>query len=368
MKLTLFTRITLCLSLLSTSYLVQADAYQQPKLKVTIQQALASLAQQCQDFTLDTESDHAFELYDHHQSFTLSHQWQDGSALAFVSHSETGRGDYGQIMAFTVNASDFIPGTDLIGHNRTFAMRHKQFITEQHPSGIAWLPAPANRDTGYLFIASENEQKVRIHQFSQDGSAIELPALEQTGLAQITDVWLAQQGDYNWLILHNMNAATGLVYRALTTDLFQFGKANEGELDIGSFHLINQYQAPANTGCGKSLGQNAQLVKDSENRWYLVHTYTGENICGANSGQNIVKAYPAYFHQDGSFNISLNPTPIAQTVVGSSTLPDGTGADGAAGFRVSKDGRLVIYLGGQYAYLSWFDWKTRVRECRSAVN
>jgi hypothetical protein len=57
---------------------------------------------------------------------------------------------------------------------------------------------------------------------------------------------------------------------------------------------------------------------------------------------------------------------VAQTTVGSSTLPDGRGADGAAGFRVSQDGRLVIYLGGQYAYNSWFDWKTAARECRSA--
>ena len=364
----ILTRVAVTLALISSPQLLAtADAYVQPKLNTTISDALQTLSQQCQDFTVDTESDHAFEISDHHQSFTLSHKWSDGSALAFISHSEMGNADYGQIMAFAVAAADFRSGTDLIGRNRTLPMLHKQFITEQHPSGIAWLPAPDQRDTGYLFVASENERKVRIHQFSKNGDAIEMAALEQNQLNQITDVWLAQQGEYNWLILHNMNAATGTAYRALTADLFQYGSLYEGELNINAFNFVNQYQSPLNTGCGKSLGQNAQLVQDSSSNWYVVHTYTGDGICGANSGQNRVKAYPAYFNADGSFSVTSQNMPFAQTVVGSSTLPDGRGADGAAGLRVSTDGRLVIYLGGQYAYLSWFDWKTRIKECRSAA-
>ena len=170
----ILTRLAFTMALISSSeVLATLDAYVQPKLNSTITEALQTLSQQCQDFTVDTESDHAFEISDHHQSFTLSHRWRDGSALAFISHSEMGNTDYGQIMAFSVAAADFRSGSDLIGRDRTMPMLHKQFITEQHPSGIAWLPAPGQRDTGYLFVASENERKVRIHQFSKNGDAIE---------------------------------------------------------------------------------------------------------------------------------------------------------------------------------------------------
>ncbi|WP_102798129.1 hypothetical protein [Bowmanella denitrificans] len=366
---TRLTQIAALLLLSSGPVLATSDAYVQPRLNTNIADALNTLGQSCQNFTLDTESDHAFEISDHHQSMTLSHRFSNGSALAFVSHSETGNGDYGQIMAFRVSASQFTNGSDLIGKDQTLPMTEKLFITEQHPSGIAWLPAPqqSGRDRGYLIIASENENKVRIRQFSQEGDEGEIATLANHPLGQITDVWLAQEGGNNWLILHNMNAGTGAAYKANTADLFQYGTSAEGELDINAFTLVNQYQSPANTGCGKSVGQNAQLVKDSTNNWYVVHTYTGENICGANSGNNIVKAYRAYFNADGTFSLATSTTPYAQTTVGSSSLPDGRGADGAAGFRVSEDGRLVAYYGGQYAYMSWFDWKTAVKECRSAA-
>jgi len=366
MKLTIKPVAAMLAFSVASALLPASQAVASTRLNSPIGQILQSLAANCQNFTLDTEQDHVFEISDHHQSMTLSHRWPDGSALAFVSHSETGNGDQGQLLAFKLAAQHFQSGTDVIGADVTLPLQHKIYFSEQHPSGIAWLPAAGVPERGYLLVASENQRKVRVHQFSQNGQTAELVGLEQQQLDQITDVWLAQQGEYQWLMLHNMNKATGSAYRAKTADLFQLGTPRQGELDLNAFRLINQYQSPANTGCGKSLGQNAQLVQDSHQQWFVVHTYTGETVCGANSGQNIVKAYPAAFSAQGEFSVSTNPVPVAHTTVGSSTLPDGRGADGAAGFRVSQDGQLVIYLGGQYAYNSWFDWKTAARECRSA--
>lgn len=358
--------IGMCL-LVSMSVCATSDAYKQPRLNSTITDALNTLGRSCQNFTLDTQRDHAFEIRDHHQSMTLSHRWSNGDALAFVSHSETGSGDYGQLLAFTVASSNFKTG-DLISRDKTMPLKHKIRITEQHPSGIAWLPAPKNsgRNSGYLFIASENERKVRIHQFTQNDHLGEVAVLQQNELSKITDVWLAEDGQYSWLVLHNMNNGKGAAYRALTSDLFQYQTHRQGELNIGAYNLQNQYQVPYKTGCGNSYGQNAQLVKDSTNNWFVVHTYTGNRVCGANMGSNVVKAYPVYFDANGTFRVSTNASPVAQVNVGSSQFPTTRGADGAAGFRVNHQGRLIVYFGAQYAYSSWFDWKSRVRECRSA--
>ena len=364
-------RVTLVALTLSAALAPQALANQdiqlQYKLNKPIAEAFRSLGNTCQDFKADTNNDHSFELSDHHQSFELSHKWSDGSHTAFIAHSETGSGDYGQILAYTMPDSMYNNGDDVINKNTTMPQRNKIRITEQHPSGMAWLPIPitSKRDQGYLFIASENENKVRIRKFSRTSDLGETNTLLQNELSQITDVWLTQRGQYTWLMLHNMNADEGTAYRALTQDLFQIGSHNEGDLDMNALQLMNRYQSPSNSGCDKSVGQNAQLVQDSTNRWYVVHSYTGGTVCGANIGSNNIKAYPAYFNDDGTFTMSTSNSPSATTTLGTATGPTSVGADGASGFRVNNDGRLVAYLGAQYAHSSWFDWKTNLRECRS---
>ena len=63
------------------------------ELIVDVDKAIQEVGQSCKSFFLDTESDHAFEINDHHQSLTQSHVFSDGSILTFMSHSETGDGD-----------------------------------------------------------------------------------------------------------------------------------------------------------------------------------------------------------------------------------------------------------------------------------
>ncbi|WP_077341857.1 hypothetical protein [Pseudocolwellia agarivorans] len=353
--------------LVSSSYAVN-DHYIQPKLNKTIGNVLNSLGNSCQNFKADTESDHALEIGDHHQSFELSHQWSDGTHTAFIDHSETGNNDYGQILAFTMGTNMFDSSNDIVNSDKTMSLRDKLLITEQHPSGMAWLPAPRNsgRDRGYLFIASENENKVRVRGFSRTQNLGQTGTITQNELNQITDVWLAQRGNYTWLMLHNMNADKGVAYKALTSDLFQYNTSDEGNIDLNAFQINNNYRTPSDTGCGKSIGQNAQLVQDSSNKWYVVHSYTGGTVCGSNIGSNHVKAYQANFNSNGTFTVSTNNTPAAQATIGNASGPTDKGADGASGFRVTKDGRLVAYLGAQYAYSSFFNWKSSVRECRSA--
>jgi len=354
---------------LSNSAYATSDAYQQPQLNLSIVQVLSNLADNCQEFVADTEIDHSIEISDHHQSFALSHQWSDGTHTAFISHSETGSDDEGQILAFKVTKGMYDENSDLIDNNETMSLEDKIYISEQHPSGIAWLPAPtvSARDRGYLLVASQYEQTVRFRKFTIDGDQGQVATFTQTDsdIEEITDVWMNRYKDDYWLILHDMDNAQGAAYKASVKDLFQYDTDNEGEIDISAFSYVNSYTSPSNTGCDKSLGQNAQLVEDSTSNWYIVHAYT-DTTCGANIGTNQVKAYPAYFNDDGTFSVATSNNPETSTSVGYSVSVTDEGADGAAGFRVTNDGRLVVYLGGQYSYSDWFDYKTYLKECRSS--
>ncbi|MBQ4859055.1 hypothetical protein [Pseudoalteromonas sp. MMG007] len=355
--------ISFVCGLTNTGYCSANDFYVQPKLNSSISQAFNSLANDCQDFKADTQNDHVFEISDHHQAFELSHKWSNGSHTAFIAHSETSSGDLGQILTFDAKQSVF-NNNDVIKSDTTLPLRDKIRISEQHPSGIAWLPAPNNKDEGYLFIASENEIKVRVRRFNSTSDLGQSAELIQTELNKITDVWLAQVDDTTWLILHHMGEAKGVAYKADSKRLFQYNTPQEGNIDINAFERVNSYQTAQNTPCN-SVGQNAQLIQDNANNWYVVHSYTGGNICGANIGNNQLSAYPVSFNDNTAFSVSTLE-PAVQTTLGSAAGPTDPGADGASGFRVNENGQLIAYLGAQYAYSSFFNWKSALRECRSS--
>ena len=376
--------------------------YVQPKLNGSIEQVFATLGN-CQRFDVDTHSDHGFEKGDHHQSFVLSHRMSNGKALAFISHSEMGGtgvcatdavkatglfgtalnelgiisdkectgAEQGQILAFEVASGRFeSENVDLINIDGIMPLKWKAKINEQHPSGIAWLPAPEERDYGYLFIASEEDKKVLVRKYSADHSFGEVASLPINHISTITDVWLAQEGGYDWMILHNMNDAEGEAYRAISLELFD----DAGELNFNAFQLVNHYQSPSETGCDKGLGQNAHLVKDSNDDWYVVHSYSIGNAgfptgkCGVNGSNHKVKAYPASFSDAVGFSVSTdNNSHTVETTIGHAhsglTFP---GGDGASGFQVTDDGRLVAYLGAQYSHKEGTDHRSRIKECASA--
>lgn len=355
--------VSIICSLTTAKYCVANDFHTQPKLNNPISQVLNSLGSNCQDFKVDTQSDHVFEISDHHQAFELSHKWSNGSHTAFIAHSETSSGDLGQILTFNASSNAF-NSNDEISSNSTLALRDKIRISEQHPSGIAWLPAPNNEDEGYLFIASENEIKVRVRKFNATTDLGQAAELQQTELNKITDVWLAQIDNTTWLILHHMGEAKGVAYKADSERLFQYNTPQEGIIDITAFERVNTYNTAKNTDCN-SVGQNAQLVQDSNNNWFVVHSYTGGTVCGANIGDNHVNAYPVSFNNNTAFSVSTS-APAVKIILGRANGPTDPGADGASGFRVNEGGQLIAYLGAQYAYSSLFNWKSALRECRSS--
>lgn len=339
------------------------DNYIQPKLNSSITYAVNELENSCQSFRADTKRSHAFEVYDHHQSLEVSHAWSDGSRSIFISHSEHNKGE---IMSFAVPASAIDQSWDIFNKNAVFPLQSRIWISEKHPSGMAWLPAPTKtgRDRGYLLIASEKEKKLRVREFGKNGDLGHVGVLKPIDSFAITDVWVAVEGGYHWVILHGMNADSGVAYRASTHDLFQYGTENEGKIDLSALKFRNTYTSPSNTGCGKSLGQNAQLVQDEAGDWYVVHSFTDAAPCGDNFGNNVVKAYPAAF-KNGRFSVSTSNTPTVQEWVGFSASVESRGADGAAGFRVNKFGRLVALFGAQYSHLAWTSYRSRLEECRS---
>lgn len=351
---------------------VLEENYQIPVLNTTITQAVANLDDSCQDYKADTQSEHYLELKDHHQSQTMSHRFSDGTHLILLSHSEMEGNDQGQLLAFQLGSNMYDESNDIINNNLTMSMKSKVLISEKHPSGIEWLVPPNSPDWGYLITAAEEENQVRVDRFTSTGAHSYIGAFSPKELSEITDIWIVDRGYDHWIILHDMNGQQGEAWRAPTYALFQYATENEGTINLSALRWHNDYTTPE-TGCDKGLGQNAMVVKDSSDQWYVVHSYTeGNNLtfgdCGVNDGKNVVKAWQASF-AGGKFQI-VDPhltehDYVAQKNVGRSGSWLYAGADGAAGFRVNKQGRLVAFMGAQYAQPDPFDFKSSLRECRA---
>ena len=344
---------------------ITSDNYFQSKLNDTVENVVNNLENTCQNYLADTNASHQTEPLDHHQSQEVSHRWSNGDHTVFISHSEH---DEGEIIWFNMGANMYSEDDDIVNKHKTMAQKGLEQISETHPSGMAWIPAPTKtgRDRGYLFIASEEEGTVRIREFNKDHGHESIGTFVPIGVEDITDVWVLKR-DYNtWVIVHDMNNAHGAAYRASTYELFQYGTVDEGNININALKYVNQYDSPKWTGCSKSLGQNAQVVQDSENSWYVVHSFTDSSACGDGLGNNVVKAYPASFDNE-QFLVSTESTEAHEEEwVGYSASYDSRSADGASGFRVNKDGRLLAYFGAQFAHLSGgANYKTRLEECRS---
>lgn len=326
-------------------------------LDLPISDAVDALNNQCTTFYADTQSDHSFEISDHHQSAEFSHTWPDGSKTLFISHSEMDSNDQGQILSFHAPASMF--SNDLIDQQRELKLVEKHYIDEQHPSGMAWLPSPIDAHHGVLVIASEENGELLFKHSDASGKITTTQTFVPNDVANITDVWAFEKDQQLWLIVHDMNHGRGAAYQANIDELF----TSDHQLDLTALHFNNHYQSPDETGCNKSLGQNAQVVRDSNNDWYVVHTYSDGLFCGINSGDIKIKAYSINFDSE-LFNINQDPVPSVVKTLPYQSSFNGSGADGAAGFRISSQGKLTLILGEQFASLSGFNWRSALVECR----
>jgi hypothetical protein len=88
-------------------------------------------------FYLDTKQEHSrpwpFEGKDHHQGLARTHRLQDGTVYFFLTHSEVGAGEQGQLMQFRYDGplqGEHIAVSDPL---QVAAMAEQIYLDEPHP-------------------------------------------------------------------------------------------------------------------------------------------------------------------------------------------------------------------------------------------
>ncbi|WDE09062.1 hypothetical protein SG34_030265 [Thalassomonas viridans] len=347
-----------------------------PQLKTDIYTAVNNMEDTCQNYSIDTEERHATEPSDHHQSQDISPRWSTGGVTVSVSHSETDSGEKGEFLFANIPNGD-LDSKSLVDEDRIYSLSEVIKTSEQHPSGITWFDKYSGSRNGvtyaYSVAANEYTRNIQFREFKNGRSTGTVFNFKPSNISSITDVWFAAyspNGQANnairYMIVHDMNNARGKVY---TINSGSFANGSERlRSDFSSSYIthVNDYDSPLDTGCGKSLGQNAQLVRDSRGDWYVVHTFSDSAACGDNLGNNVVKAYPASFNSTNlHFNIGRNVTTTVEEWVGFSAGGESRGADGAAGIKVTTDGTLVGLFGAQFAGLDFFNRRSTLESCHA---
>ena len=339
------------------------------KINKTIKQAI-SYPTSCINAELDTQNSESFEFKNHHQSMIITKTKSNGDKNVFVSHSET---PYGKMLSFSIDANS---STGRITSNAKGEEQSRIGIdSETHPSALAYYPLP--NDEGIILMASEDKKQIisigsySSGQFKNKIYKKGMPSGSVVAKDGLTDIFLAETNFYTYMIAWSMNAGEGHAYIADRSDLDDVDHSNF----LYKFKYLNTFSAPQrDTGCGKSLGQNAIIVEDSNHKWYVVHSYddgvhskTGVKQCGLNMGATKVKAWEINLTPEG-VSMPAASSPVATMTIAEDPKKDGThfpGGDGASGFYINKDKELIVALGAQFADLMGFDYKTRIKTCKA---
>jgi hypothetical protein len=89
---------------------------------------------------------------DHHQGLARTHRLQDGTVYFFLTHSEVGPGEQGQLMQFRYDGplqGEHIAASDPLP---VAGMTEQIYLHEPHPCDIQFLPDVNSADAGYLFV------------------------------------------------------------------------------------------------------------------------------------------------------------------------------------------------------------------------
>ncbi|MGY3688018.1 hypothetical protein [Vibrio coralliilyticus] len=374
-------RIIFLIVILSISKFSFSTPLNWPKLNTTIYRAVNEMENKCSNYSIDTTSNEQFEFKDHHQSQAISPKWKNNNITISISHSETDSGDKGKFFFSTVKPENQNSEGVLVGDDEIYPV-FSQETTEQHPSGITWfdkdLGSSDKVEYAYSVSANENSGIIQFREFDNGTPTGIIHDFKLDNFGSLTDIWFAIHDGAYYMIAHDMNHGIGNVY-IIDPNAFQnnstqlksdfvnsLSKKSHriGTVTTSSYiSLKGSYTSPTDTGCGKSLGQNAELVMDSQENWYVVYSFTDSFACGDNMGNNVVKAYPASFDENGNFSIGGDATVTVEEWVGYSAGGTSRGADGAAGFKVTPSGVLVGLFGAQFSGLSNFDYRTTLELC-----
>ncbi len=274
---------------------------------------------------MEAGADTSLEVDDHNQSIVRT-PFIHGISNFFITRSETDSGDGGQILKYFGSESNFTTGLGMYGllNNEKWHTNLRKFTTEQHPSQAAWLPGLLTDYwqfvPGYLFVASERTKKINIYYYNQ-GFVNEIGSIS-TGM-RTAIVSIHRKGDYYWLLSATYSGDQFNVYVAHKTELFTPEAVipapgnpvlGNGGINIGAFKLLpNRY---VDFPSGIELGENATLVQDSENDFYLLATKNDNKTTGKDRDRVLVYSVhitnPTYKHLESHNSYGANLTISSQ--------------------------------------------------------
>ena len=371
-----------------------------PQLNDTITNAVDRLSyKHSQDYYADTKWYQSTELYDHDQSQVISEiingDMGDNWFYSITAHAETGNDESGHVQLFKIDRSMFDSKTEFITKKNlmplvaNISLKGTGFVTESHPSEVKWMPIyDAGKSVGgYIFVAEEYRQKAVLvipwnkADENENKPERDIPSNSQLILPKnpisVSNVWLFRRDGFVYVVSLGNNQGIGEVRRATPGDLFSYFGATDGRvtgiLNTEALRYVHTFQ----TCGGWSFAANSMVIQDAEGEWYIVKEY-GTRDSSGEVKENFVAVYHILFNGgevildcDRGEVINKSFSRIPFTFWGTCLLSDwgycAPNAEGASGFRVTRNGDLTFLEGASFSYLPTLssNWKSWMREVRS---
>jgi hypothetical protein len=332
-------------------------------------EAVAANRDLCASIYLDTLESHGhdelpfgidWEGEDHHQGLARTHQLSDGSVVFFLSHSETDEGDRGNLMHFRYAGptdGEHVLSTEPL---TVAPMSQLLEIEDQHPCDMAFLPEVGNADAGYLFVAEQRTQRVRVYRWSPTDGLVVHGVVDLPELAVGPNFVFLGAEDDRYLLgvgVYDGDTGAGRVLAARAADLFP--GAVPGALDVSAFRPIDptdpagEFPFPVD-----SRASQVDLVTDSTGQHFLLAYRASTD--DDETGDDLVDIHPISFKP-----VSVGPATRAIHIF---LRPGHTSFASTGTHHVDRQGRLLISSSYRWAEdegPSDSGYVSRVDECPS---
>jgi hypothetical protein len=233
-------------------------------------------------------------------------------------------------------------------------------IEDQHPCDMAFLPEVGNADAGYLFVAEQRTQRVRVYRWSPTDGLVVHGVVDLPELAVGPNfVFLGAEDDRYLLGVAVYDGDTGVVrvLAARAADLFP--GAVPGALDVSAFRPIDptdpagEFPFPVD-----SRASQVDLVTDSTGQHFLLAYRASTD--DDETGDDLVDIHPISFKP-----VSVGPATRAIHIF---LRPGHTSFASTGTHHVDRQGRLLISSSYRWAEdegPSDSGYVSRVDECPS---
>jgi hypothetical protein len=334
-----------------------------------------------QSFTVDTQLKDAdvgsnvdiINGANHHQaSLMLDEPWSNNYSQLFVASNHYGGGS---IYAFNAGKGSIDDSFGWLNNNHNLSVDDKlNLSSEKHPSDMAWIRADKNGvpvDNGILLVSKENEKRVEFYSYyeaTSDLIAVDHFLYPDLDHLDLVITFEREIDDEQWIYIVGLNGRanqysiiSGIANRIKRSDLFDSN---------------GHYVAPSNSDWQSmpiytdednsyrwSFGQHATITYlEATDQWWIISMNKDDD-----GNQDIdIRAHVIDFNGNNAIYINKQEQRHVEANFSCNTCNTYANPDGASNIEVShKSGQVVVTLGAKFAYLSGFNYKTRMKQYRT---